>query len=60
MSVSGGRYNTEKVGVKNYDMILMRRLTIQGFICIDQGEHMPAMLEMVGQVRFLFPHACRC
>lgn len=43
------QYNTEKVGVKNYDMILMRRLTIQGFICIDQGEHMPAMLEMVGK-----------
>jgi hypothetical protein len=55
VSGCGGRYNTEKVGVKNYDMILMRRLTVQGFICIDQGEHMPAMLEMVGQVRILFP-----
>jgi NADPH-dependent curcumin reductase CurA len=42
------QYNIDKVGVKNYDMILMRRLLVQGFICIDQGEHMPAMLEMVG------------
>eukprot|EP00242_Pyramimonas_sp_CCMP2087_P011687 CAMPEP_0198199066 /NCGR_PEP_ID=MMETSP1445-20131203/2397_1 /TAXON_ID=36898 /ORGANISM="Pyramimonas sp., Strain CCMP2087" /LENGTH=382 /DNA_ID=CAMNT_0043868779 /DNA_START=120 /DNA_END=1268 /DNA_ORIENTATION=+ len=41
------QYNVDKVGVKNYDMILMRRLAVQGFICTDQLEHMGEMLAMV-------------
>eukprot|EP00240_Pyramimonas_obovata_P004230 CAMPEP_0118923984 /NCGR_PEP_ID=MMETSP1169-20130426/2317_1 /TAXON_ID=36882 /ORGANISM="Pyramimonas obovata, Strain CCMP722" /LENGTH=353 /DNA_ID=CAMNT_0006865057 /DNA_START=118 /DNA_END=1180 /DNA_ORIENTATION=+ len=41
------QYNTDKIGVKNYDMILMRRLTVQGFICIDQLASMGEMLEVV-------------
>ena len=36
-----------QVGVKNYDMILMRRLLVKGFICLDHADQMPNMLDMV-------------
>ncbi|KAK3234059.1 hypothetical protein CYMTET_55682 [Cymbomonas tetramitiformis] len=42
------QYNTDKVGVKNYDMLLMRRVTLRGFICLDHIEYFGEALEMLG------------
>lgn len=43
-------YNkNESSGPKNYGMILMRRVMVQGFICLDHVAEMPEMLEFMQQ-----------
>lgn len=51
-------YDDNWTGLKNFNMILMRRMTVQGFICIDHmdelGEAKSELLELVkdGKIRF--------
>lgn len=39
------QYNTSEKGPVNFNMILMRRINIQGFICLDHAASMPEMME---------------
>jgi len=53
-SISGynGGDETQTMTVKNYDMILMRRIKVQGFVCTDHlGDIGPAMAELGGLVQ---------
>ena len=40
-------YNDEWVGVKNFNMVLMRRLTVKGYICTDHMSEYPACLREI-------------
>lgn len=41
------QYNVDSYGPRNFNMMLMRRMTIRGFICTDHLAHMGEMLEAV-------------
>lgn len=40
-------YDDNWAGQKNYNMILMRRVTVTGFICMDHMDEMPAAMEEI-------------
>ena len=44
---NGGLEGDKSAGPKNYKMILMRRLKVQGFICVD---HLAAYPEALGEL----------
>lgn len=50
MCGSISEYNDTWTGQKNWNMILMRRITVQGFICVD---HMAEFAECVADLRAL-------
>jgi NADPH-dependent curcumin reductase CurA len=35
-------------GISNFNMILMRRITVTGFICLDLADHMPEAMTEIG------------
>merc|ERR1719277_1612561 len=50
-SISGYNANegaSQTMTVKNYEMILMRRIRVQGFICSDHAADMPAAMAELG------------
>jgi len=43
-------YNKKNIpGPRNYAMIIMRRVKVQGFVCMDHMDEMPEMLEYMGK-----------
>lgn len=51
-------YDDNWTGIKNFNMILMRRLTVQGFICTDHmdelGEAKTELMELVKEGKIVF------
>ena len=51
-------YDDNWSGQRNWNLILMRRLTVKGFICTDQVEHLPAAkaelaaLAVAGKIKY--------
>jgi NADPH-dependent curcumin reductase CurA len=43
-------YNDDWSGIKNFNMVLMRRLTVQGFICTD---HLDKLAQMKTEIATL-------
>ena len=37
-------YNSGDMGLPNYQMLLHRRVALQGFICLDHAAQMPAVV----------------
>lgn len=49
ISTYTGNMGSNAMGPKNFEMILMRRLTIQGFICVDHLASVPESFAEIGQ-----------